>query len=109
MVRLIELLKPLPPGSKINLIPYNRNEGLRGEWARSFRPSPTASVDAFHERLRAAGLFCTARVARGVEGAAACGMLSTLEASTRRRERRKAERQEAANNGQLAICKEQGA
>ena len=76
--QLSELLTPLlGTASKINLIPYNLNSGLRGEWANSFRPSPSGQVTAYRNCMIEAGFFCTTRAQRGAEEAAACGMLTT--------------------------------
>ena len=78
--QLVQLLMPLVAEDiavRVNLIPYNRNDGLRGEWAASFRPSPAEHVKAFRARLLDAGMFCSTRAQRGAEDAAACGMLAT--------------------------------
>jgi 23S rRNA (adenine2503-C2)-methyltransferase len=58
--------------SHVNLIPWNAVEGL------PFRASPPARAQAFFERLRAAGLPCHLRRARGTAATAACGQLRRL-------------------------------
>ena len=65
---LVELLRPVP--AKVNLIPFNPFPGA------SFRRSPAAVVDAFRERLNAAGIMAITRRPRGDDVAAACGQLA---------------------------------
>jgi len=66
---LADLLRGLP--SKVNLIPYNEDEGLL---PGLHRPSVEA-IDAFAGRLHARALTATVRWSRGAEVAAACGQL----------------------------------
>jgi 23S rRNA (adenine2503-C2)-methyltransferase len=67
-VRLERLLRGVP--SKVNLIPYNENPGLA-----LAAPSPER-VEAFQNRLIAAGITAVVRKSRGREIAAACGQLA---------------------------------
>lgn len=72
---LAALLAPLPGGTRVNLIPYNLNEGL-GPYGASFRPARPEAVAAFQRRILDAGAICTVRAARGDREAAACGQLA---------------------------------
>ena len=54
---------------KVNVIPFNRVEGLR------FEPPATASVDAFVKTLGDAGCWVTVRKRKGDDISAACGQL----------------------------------
>eukprot|EP00962_Isochrysis_galbana_P053279 scaffold24729_cov117-Isochrysis_galbana.AAC.6 len=72
---LAALLAPLPGGTRVNLIPYNLNEGL-GPYGASFRPARPEAVAAFQRRILNAGAICTVRAARGDREAAACGQLA---------------------------------
>lgn len=64
---LARLLRGIP--AKVNLIPYNPNDGLAHE-----RPK-AQSVEAFCELLRSLGIAAYVRKTRGVDIAAACGQL----------------------------------
>lgn len=66
--RLARLLKGIP--SKVNLIPYNEAPGL------GLRAPDPARVDAFRDRLVAAGITAVVRRSRGRDIAAACGQLA---------------------------------
>mmetsp|Transcript_47050 Transcript_47050/g.138835 ORF Transcript_47050/g.138835 Transcript_47050/m.138835 type:complete len:192 (+) Transcript_47050:666-1241(+) len=74
--QLRELLEPLPGKTRVNLIPYNVNEGL-GAAGALFLPSPPEAVKAFQRQLLDHGVICTVRTARGDDEAAACGQLAT--------------------------------
>ena len=65
---LIELLRPVP--AKVNLIPFNPFPNA------PFRRSPAAVIDAFRERLNAAGIVAITRRPRGDDIDAACGQLA---------------------------------
>ena len=65
---LIRLLEKVP--AKVNLIPFNPFAGA------GYRRSPREVVDAFRERLLAAGLVTVTRKTRGDDIAAACGQLA---------------------------------
>ncbi len=65
---LVELFKGLRV--KLNLIPFNSFEGC------GFRCSPPDRVEAFQQRLLAAGIHTTVRKSRGRDIAAACGQLA---------------------------------
>lgn len=80
--QMIKLLRPLVSESrhsKVNLIPYNWNpaERLRGDFAKSFRPSPPERVETYRNMIMQAGLMCFTRAERGAAESAACGMLAT--------------------------------
>jgi 23S rRNA (adenine2503-C2)-methyltransferase len=77
--QLVELLRPLPGKTKVNLIPYNANAGL-GAAGALFQPSPPEAIDAFACEVLAGGLVCTKRTTRGDAEASACGMLATSSA-----------------------------
>ena len=66
--RLAELLAGNP--AKINLIPFNPFPG------NEFRRSPTATIQAFQNRLRRRGIVVTTRKTRGDDIDAACGQLA---------------------------------
>jgi 23S rRNA (adenine2503-C2)-methyltransferase len=72
---LAALLAPLPGATRVNLIPYNLNEGL-GPYGSTFRPARPEAVAAFQRRILDAGAICTIRTARGDREAAACGQLA---------------------------------
>ncbi len=65
---LIRLLEGVP--AKVNLIPFNPFAGA------GYRCSPRTVIDAFRERLLAAGLVTVTRKTRGDDIAAACGQLA---------------------------------
>ena len=65
---LIELLRPVP--AKVNLIPFNPFPNA------PFRRSPAAVINAFRERLNAAGIVAITRRPRGDDIDAACGQLA---------------------------------
>ncbi len=65
---LIDLLRGRP--AKVNLIPFNSFPGTRYEC------SSTATMEAFSNALRAAGIVATIRKTRGDDIAAACGQLA---------------------------------
>lgn len=66
--RLARLVRKAP--AKVNLIQYNKNEGL------PYEPSPEARVQAFAEGLRARGVQAMVRKNRGRDILAACGQLA---------------------------------
>lgn len=66
--RLSRVLKGIP--SKVNLIPYNESPGLAHEAPEQAR------VEAFRDRLVAAGITAVVRKSRGRDIAAACGQLA---------------------------------
>jgi len=66
--RLAWLVSRVP--AKVNLIQYNRNEGL------PYEPSPAERVDAFAVGLTARGVLAFARKNRGRDILAACGQLA---------------------------------
>jgi 23S rRNA (adenine2503-C2)-methyltransferase len=66
--RLGRLLESVP--SKVNLIPYNESPGL------GLRAPDAARVEAFQNRLIAAGITAVVRKSRGRDIAAACGQLA---------------------------------
>lgn len=73
-LELVEFIKPMltvAPKIAINLLPYNdiHTPGLA-------RPS-REKVNDFQSVLTSNGLFCSVRVTRGDDEAAACGMLAT--------------------------------
>ena len=59
--------------ARVNLIRFHRTPGFEG------RPSDTATMEAFRDRLNAAGITATIRASRGEDIAAACGQLSRTE------------------------------
>ena len=65
---LIERLRTVP--AKVNLIPFNPFPDA------PFRRSPAAVIDAFRERLNAAGIVAITRRPRGDDIDAACGQLA---------------------------------
>jgi len=65
---LVSLFRGLP--AKLNLIPFNPFAGS------GFRPSCDRRIDAFQERLLAAGIHTTVRRSRGKDIDAACGQLA---------------------------------
>jgi len=69
--RLVQIARPLQ--AKVNLIPYNRVEGL--DW---LRPSEQ-SQNLFHSTLRKGGIPATIRREKGHDIAAACGQLRLSE------------------------------
>jgi 23S rRNA (adenine2503-C2)-methyltransferase len=66
---------------RINLIPFHPIPGSPLE------PSPPDRVQAFQERLKASGFITTLRKSRGLDIAAACGLLSTKKLLERERKR----------------------
>lgn len=56
--------------ARVNLIRFHRTPGFEG------RPSDTATMEAFRNRLNAAGITATIRASRGEDIMAACGMLA---------------------------------
>lgn len=65
LVRLIE-----GTSARVNLIRYHAIPGFEG------RPATREAMEAFRDRLNAAGVTATIRVSRGEDIAAACGMLA---------------------------------
>ena len=65
---LVERLRTVP--AKVNLIPFNPFPEA------PFRRSPAAVIDAFRERLNAAGIVAITRRPRGDDIDAACGQLA---------------------------------
>lgn len=74
--QLLQLLERMPGKTRINVIPYNPNEGL-GAAGSLFRPSEPAAVRAFQEYIISRGTVCTVRTTRGQGENAACGQLVT--------------------------------
>jgi 23S rRNA (adenine2503-C2)-methyltransferase len=70
--RLARLLAGL--NCHVNVIPLNPTQGYSGEATTAERAA------AFREILEQAGISCTIRVRRGIDIAAGCGQLATLEA-----------------------------
>lgn len=66
--RLVKLVRRVP--AKVNLIQYNKNEGL------PYEPAPEARVRAFAEGLLARGVQAMVRKNRGRDILAACGQLA---------------------------------
>lgn len=66
--RLAALVRQVP--AKVNLIQYNRNEGL------PYEPSPESRVQEFVDGLKARGVQAMARKNRGRDILAACGQLA---------------------------------
>lgn len=60
----------------VNLIPWNEVEGL------GYAPSPPERAQAFFDRVRAAGIPCHLRRARGASRDAACGQLKRRTSAT---------------------------
>jgi 23S rRNA (adenine2503-C2)-methyltransferase len=60
--------------AKVNLIPFNPFPGA------GFGRSPDERIEAFRERLLAAGIHATVRTSRGRDIQAACGQLAAAEA-----------------------------
>lgn len=60
--------------AKVNLIPFNPFPGAR------FGRTPDERIEAFRERLLAAGIHATVRTSRGRDIQAACGQLAAAEA-----------------------------
>ncbi len=56
--------------ARVNLIRFHRTPGFEGE------PSDTRTMEAFRDRLNAAGITATIRASRGEDIMAACGMLA---------------------------------
>ena len=56
--------------ARVNLIRFHRIP------ASPLKPAPMASMEAFRDRLNAAGVLCTIRRSRGEDIQAACGMLA---------------------------------
>ena len=56
--------------ARVNLIRFHRTPGFEG------RPSDQATMEAFRDRLNAAGVTATIRASRGEDIMAACGMLA---------------------------------
>lgn len=56
--------------ARVNLIRFHRTPGFEG------RPSDTATMEAFRDRLNATGITATIRASRGEDIMAACGMLA---------------------------------
>jgi len=66
---LVRILQGIP--CRINLIPFHPIPGS------PLRPSPHERIEAFQARLKAGGYITTLRKSRGLDIAAACGLLST--------------------------------
>ena len=64
---------------RINLIPFHPIPGS------PLAPSPPERIQAFQERLKAGGFITTLRKSRGLDIAAACGLLSTKKLLERER------------------------
>ncbi len=56
--------------ARVNLIRFHRIP------ASTLKPAPMATMEAFRDRLNAAGVLCTIRRSRGEDIQAACGMLA---------------------------------
>ncbi len=56
--------------ARVNLIRFHRIP------ASPLKPAPMATMEAFRDRLNAAGVLCTIRRSRGEDIQAACGMLA---------------------------------
>ena len=56
--------------ARVNLIRFHRTPGFEGH------PSDQATMEAFRDRLNAAGVTATIRASRGEDIMAACGMLA---------------------------------
>ncbi len=70
---LIRLLHGVP--TKLNLIPFNAFDGS------GYRSSPWERIEAFQEKLLAAGIHTTVRRSRGRDIKAACGQLAASAAA----------------------------
>jgi 23S rRNA (adenine2503-C2)-methyltransferase len=70
---LIRLLHGVP--TKLNLIPFNAFDGS------GYRSSPWERIEAFQEKLLAAGIHTTVRRSRGRDIQAACGQLAASAAA----------------------------
>jgi 23S rRNA (adenine2503-C2)-methyltransferase len=66
--RLAQIVRQVP--AKVNLIQYNRNEGL------PYEPAPEERVERFVEQLMRKGVQAMARKNRGRDILAACGQLA---------------------------------
>jgi 23S rRNA (adenine2503-C2)-methyltransferase len=66
---LARILQGIP--CRVNLIPFHSIPGS------PLRPSPLERIEAFQARLKASGYITTLRKSRGLDIAAACGLLST--------------------------------
>jgi 23S rRNA (adenine2503-C2)-methyltransferase len=66
---LVRILQGIP--CRVNLIPFHPIPGS------PLRPSPHERIEAFQARLKAGGYITTLRKSRGLDIAAACGLLST--------------------------------
>ncbi len=66
---LARILRGLP--CRINLIPFHPIPGS------PLRPSPPERIQAFQDLLKGSGFITTLRKSRGLDIAAACGLLST--------------------------------
>jgi 23S rRNA (adenine2503-C2)-methyltransferase len=66
---LARILRGLP--CRINLIPFHPIPGS------PLRPSPPERIQAFQDHLKSSGFITTLRKSRGLDIAAACGLLST--------------------------------
>lgn len=65
---LVQLLRGT--AARVNLIRFHRIP------ASPLKPAPMATMEAFRDRLNAAGVLCTIRRSRGEDIQAACGMLA---------------------------------
>jgi 23S rRNA (adenine2503-C2)-methyltransferase len=74
---LARILQGIP--SRINLIPFHPIPGS------PLAPSPPERTQAFQDRLKASGFITTLRKSRGLDIAAACGLLSTKKLLERER------------------------
>ena len=63
-------------GARVNLIPYHPIPDFSG------RPSPMHRIEEFRDNLKRHGVMATIRRSRGLDIAAACGMLSTKNSNT---------------------------
>ena len=68
---LVRILSGIP--CRVNLIPFHPIPGS------PLAPSPRASMERFQALLKASGILTTIRESRGLDIAAACGLLSTRE------------------------------
>jgi 23S rRNA (adenine2503-C2)-methyltransferase len=66
---LARILQGIP--CRVNLIPFHPIPGS------PLAPSPPERIEAFQARLKAGGYVTTLRASRGLDIAAACGLLST--------------------------------
>tara|TARA_B100000524_G_scaffold80011_1_gene36621 strand:+ start:164 stop:865 length:702 start_codon:yes stop_codon:yes gene_type:complete len=74
--QLLQLLDRLPGKTRVNVIPYNPNEGL-GAAGSLFQPSTDEAVRNFQRYVISRGTVCTVRTTRGQGESAACGQLAT--------------------------------